>query len=187
MNEQYKEQIANLQKKIFEYENSTKESDNLKEKNLKEISEIKMCFEGNKLENKTNDEIKSEDDMEEEEEEISEDENNNIDEFLEKMKKLNHKRKHDNENMKAFRKENRKMINKFLDTLDENDELKEKMKKIEELMIKKDNELYFNLKKYFKSILPGFKITNNNKNSIISIMKLMQFSMDEINSFLSFK
>ena len=65
-------------------------------------------FEGNKLENKTNDEIKWEDDMEEEEEEISEDENNNINEFLEKMKKLNHKRKKDNENMKAFRKENRK-------------------------------------------------------------------------------
>ena len=107
-NEKYREQIANLKKKIFEYENLTKEFNNLNEKNLKEISEIKMMFEGNKLENKTNDEIKWEDDMEEEEEEISEDENNNINEFLEKMKKLNHKRKKDNENLKAFRKENRK-------------------------------------------------------------------------------
>ena len=188
MNEQYKEQIANLQKKIFEYETSTKESDNLNEKNLKEISEIKICFEGNKLENKTNDGIKSEDDdMEEEEEEISEDENKNIDEFLEKMKKLNHKRKNDNENMKAFRKENRKMINKFLDTLDENDELKEKMKKIEELMIKKDNELYSNLKKYFSNILQDLKITNKNRNIIISFMKLMQYSTNEINSLFSFK
>ena len=77
------------------------------------------------------------------------------------------------------------MINKFIDTLDENDELKEKLGKIEELVIKKDNELYFNLKKYFINILPDFKITNNNRSIIISFMKLMQFSTDEINSKFS--
>ncbi len=36
-------------------------------------------------------------------------------------------------------------------------------------MVKNDNGLYFNLKKYFKYMLPGSKKTNNNRNSIIEI------------------
>ena len=87
--------------------------------------------------------------------------------------------------MKLYRKENRKLIAKLEDALDEKDELNEKMKKIEELITNKQNELYNNLKKYFGKIISDIHLTNNNKNNIIFLMKLMQYSDQEIKSAFS--
>ena len=103
------------------------------------------------------------------------------------MKKLNKKRKDDNEEMKMYRKENRKMLNRLEKALDEIDEFEQKMINIEEGITKKINEIYISLKKYFNSIISDINISNNNKNKVIYFMKLIQFSDDEINSIISSK
>ena len=59
------------------------------------------------------------------------------------------------------------------------------MHKIEELIAKKENELYSSLKKNFTNILSFLNITNNNKDFVIYFMRLMQFSDEEINSLIS--
>ena len=124
------------------------------------------------------------DDEEESEEDEEYDDNENEDEFLEKMKKLNKKRKDDNEEMKIYRKENRKMLIRLEDALDEIDELKQKIIKIEEVVTKKINDTYTSLKNYFNSIISDINISNNNKEKVISFMKFIQFSDDEINSII---
>ena len=192
MNDQFKEQITSLQKKIFELENEPKENDtktNFDINELKQISEITIFYEMKKTETnvmrkKSKNENKDDEEENEEDEDFY-DEDENIDEFIEKMKKLNHKKKDDNEEMNVYRKENRKMLARFEDALDENDELKDKMIKIEQLVTKKQNELFSSLKTYFKNMLSDFNITNNNKEKIISFMKLIQFSDEEMNYIIS--
>ena len=61
------------------------------------------------------------------------------------------------------------------------------MQKIEELVINQQNELYSSLKKYFSRLLNDFSISNKNEENIKKLMKLMQFSDDEINSIISSK
>ena len=122
--------------------------------------------------------------MEESNEEESDDfydyEEEDPDEFLKKMKKINKKFKLDNEELKSYKKENRKMISKFEDTLDEVDELKEKMISIEKLVSEKQELLYNSLKKYFNMILVDINLTKENRENIIYFMKLMQFSDNDI-------
>ena len=103
------------------------------------------------------------------------------------MIKLNKKRKDDHEEMKTDLRENRKLMARFEDALDEIDELKQKMNKIEETIAKKLNEIYSSLKKYFISFITDVSISNNNKENIICFLKLMQFSDDEINSIINRK
>ena len=206
MNEQFKEEITSLHKKIFELENSNKNYQNISINKNSEIALIsnithnfdmkKLCitpeikvfynekkcdtnFMRRKSKNETN-----KDDEEESEEDEEYDDNENEDEFLEKMKKLNKKRKDDNEEMKMYRKENRKMLIRLEDALDEIDELNQKMIKIEEVIPQKINEIYTILKKYFNSIISDINISNNNIEKVISFMKLIQFSDDEINSII---
>ena len=126
---------------------------------------------------------------EEESEDFYDYENEANEDFIKKMKNLNKKNKADNEEMKSYRKENRKMLYKLEDTLDEVDELKEKMVKIEKVISEKQGQLYTSLKKYFSKILidfgPGFNLNNDNSENFIYLMKLMQFSDEEIKSILS--
>ena len=89
--------------------------------------------------------------------------------------------------MKIYRKENRKLIIRYEDALDKIEELKEKMVKIEEVVTKKDNELYSSLKKYFNIILSDFNITNKNEKNIMCFMNLIQFFDDGIIFIISFK
>ena len=206
MNEQFKEEITSLHKKIFELENSNKNYQNIsinKNSEIALISNITHNFDMKKL--RITPEIKvfynekkcdtnimrkksknetNKDDEEESEEDEEYDDNENEDEFLEKMKKLNKKRKDDNEEMKMYRKENRKMLIRLEKALDEIDEFEQKMINIEEGITKKINDTYTSLKKYFNSIISDINISNNNKEKLISFMKLIQFSDDEINSII---
>ena len=124
---------------------------------------------------------------EEESEDFYDYENEANDEFINKLKKMNKKNKSDSDEMKLYRKENRKMIYKLEDTLDEVDELKEKMVKIEKLVAEKQGQLYNSLKKYFGRILVDFNINlnNDNRENFIYFMKLIQYSDEEIKNIIS--
>ena len=136
-----------------------------------------------KISKKISNEIK--DDEEEDSEDYYDDETD--EEFNEKMKKINQKNPNDNEEMKLYKKENRKMLYRLEDALDENDELKQKMIKIEEIVTKKQNELYNSLKINFETLFGDFNLTNKNKDSLNYFLKLMNFSQEEINNLLSRK
>ena len=136
-----------------------------------------------KTEKKTSGEIKEieEDDSEE----YYDDETD--EEFNEKMKKLNEKNPNDSEQMKLYKKENRKMLYRLEDALAENDELQKKLIKIEEIVVKKQNELYSQLKKGFEILINDFNFTNKNRDKFNSFLKLMNFSDEEINNFIAKK
>ena len=188
MNDQYKEEMAILQKKIFELENTPNENDNKKTNFdinvLKKISEIQIFYEDKKtagpMRKKSRNENKDDEEENEEDEDFNDDDENE-EEFLEKIKKLNHKKKGDNKEMIAYRKENRKLLARYEYSLDEIDELKEKMKKIEELISQSQN----NLKIQFQNILSFVTISNKGKGNVIQFMKSMQFSDEEINYLIS--
>ena len=214
INDSYKEQINNLQIRLSSLENSISlKQKNIsinkisnfnfipKEKplpniNLTEKNEISLTFipsiiipkKKSKNISNINDNISIEESIEEEESEDFYDyENEDNSEFIKRLKKINKKNKSDNDEMKLFRKENRKLIYKLEDTLDEVDELKEKMDKIEKLVAEKQGQLYNSLKKYFSRILIDFNITlnNENKENFIYFMKLIQFSDEEIKNIIS--
>ena len=103
------------------------------------------------------------------------------------MKKLNEKNPNDNEQMKLYKKENRKMLYRLEDALAENDELQKKLIKIEEIVVKKQNELYSQLKKGFEILISDFNFTNKNRDILISFLKLMNFSDEEINNLIAKK
>ena len=141
----------------------------------------------NKLaEEKSKNEKKDDEEENEEDEDFYEDDENE-EEFLEKMKNLNKKRKDDDSEMELYRKENRKMLARLEDALDDKDELTQKMKQIEELVAKQQNELYSSLKKYFSRILSDLNISNKNEENIKKFMKVMLFSEEDINSVISSK
>ena len=103
------------------------------------------------------------------------------------MKKLNEKNPNDSEQMKFYKKENRKMLYRLEDALAENDELQKKLIKIEEIVVKKQNELYSQLKKGFEILINDFNFTNKNRDIFISFLKLMNFSDEEINNLIAKK
>ena len=124
-------------------------------------------------------------DAEDDSEEYYDDETD--EEFNEKMKKLNQKNPNDTEEMKLYKKENRKMLYRLEDALDQINELKQKMIKIEQIVNQKQNELYNSLKNYFKILIDDFNITNKNRESLNEFLKLVNYSDDEINNLLSKK
>ena len=136
-----------------------------------------------KTEKKISGEIK---DVEEDDsEEYYDDETD--EEFNEKMKKLNEKNPNDSEQMKLYKKENRKMLYRLEDALAENEELQKKLIKIEEIVVKKQNELYSQLKKGFEILINDFNFTNKNRDILNSFLKLMNFSDEEINNLIAKK
>ena len=137
-----------------------------------------------KTEKKTSGEIK---DVEEDDSEEYYDDDETDEEFNEKMKKLNEKNPNDSEQMKFYKKENRKMLYRLEDALAENDELQKKLIKIEEIVVKKQNELYSELKKGFEILINDFNLTNKNRDILNSFLKLMNFSDEEINNLISKK
>ena len=128
-------------------------------------------------------------DIKEAEEEESEDyyDDETDDEFNEKMKNINKKNPNDTEEMKLYKKENRKLLYRFEDALAEIEELKQKMIIIEEVVAKKQNELYNSLKNKFETLICDFNLSNKNKDSLYTFLKLMSYSEDEINNLLSRK
>jgi hypothetical protein len=127
--------------------------------------------------------------IKEAEEEESEDyyDDETDEEFNEKMKNINKKNPNDTEEMKLYKKENRKLLYRFEDALAEIEELKQKMIIIEEVVAKKQNELYNSLKNKFETLICDFNLSNKNKDSLCSFLKLMSYSEDEINNLLSHK
>ena len=136
---------------------------------------------GTPIAKKTN----NKDEEEEESEDYIDDETD--EEFNEKMKKINQKNPKDNEEMKLYKKENRKMLYRLEDALEDNNELKQKMITIEKIVTKKQNELYKSLKGTFETLVGDFNLTNKNKDSLNYFLKLMNYSQDEINKLLSKK
>ena len=237
MNDEYKVQINELQRKLFQMENSDLNNDdindnnnennsnininknntsfsinhstniniissnnNQKFKNLFMKSTISLFFEqvykprstprssrgtpmAKKLIKKVSNEIKE--DEEEESEDYYDDETD--EEFNEKMKKLNKKNPKDSEEMKHYKKENRKMLYRLEDALDEIEELKQKMIKIEEIVTKKQNELYNSLKKNFENLIVDFNLSNKNRDALCLFLKIMNYTEDEINNLLTRK
>ena len=116
-----------------------------------------------------------------------EDDEDTDEEFIIKLKKLNEYKINDNYEMKINKKENRKLLNRYEDSLDENNELKKKMILIEEIVINKQNELYNNLKKGFKDLLIFLNINNKSKGKIIYFLNLIQFSEQEIKMIIGKK
>ena len=103
-------------------------------------------------------------DVEEDDSEEYYDDDETDEEFNEKMKKLNEKNPNDSEQMKFYKKENRKMLYRLEDALAENNELQKKLIKIEEIVVKKQNELYSELKKGFEILINDFNLTNKRSN-----------------------
>ena len=123
---------------------------------------------------------------EEDEDEEEEDEETDED-FIVKMKKINEYTINDKYEMKVYKKENRKMIHRYEDTLEQNNELKKKMIIIEEIVVNKQNELYNNLKKGFKALLCYLTINNKSKDKVIYFLNLIQFSEQEIKIIMNTK
>ena len=109
-----------------------------------------------------------------------EDDEDTDEEFIIKLKNINENKISDNKEIKIYKKENRKLIHRYEDALDENDELKKKMILIEEIVINKQNELYNNLKKGLKDLLIFLSINNKSKPKIIYFLNLIQFTEQEI-------
>ena len=203
-NEEFRNEIVNLQKKLIQTEkscanggevpvsnknqinyNSTKEEkrNDLKNKfvNLEKKLNIILFIEGN-MKWFYNEDEEGIEDEDEEEEDYEADE-----EFITKIKKINKYRANDNYEMKIYKRENKKMIHRYEFTLDENNELKKKMIKIEEIVINKQNELYNNLKKGFTALLNYLVINNKSKDKVIYFLNLIQFSEQEIKIIISKK
>jgi CRISPR/Cas system-associated endonuclease Cas3-HD len=106
----------------------------------------------------------------------------NVGTRVSKLREIN-----DNYEMKINKKENRKLLNRYEDSLDENNELKKKMILIEEIVINKQNELYNNLKKGFKDLLIFLNINNKSRGKIIYFLNLIQFSEQEIKMIIGKK
>ena len=195
MNEQLRNEISILQKKLIQAESARENGGELPVRNKKVVENgDKKIF--NNLEQKSNiilfiEGIKlfiDEDGIEDEEEEGDDEEND--EDFLIKMKKINKYRINDNYEMKIYKKENKKLIRRYEDVLyvlDENDELKKKMITIEKIVINKQNELYNNLQKGFKSLLSYLTINNKSKDKVILFLNLIQFSEQEIKIILNTK
>ena len=155
----------------FKINNNEKEK--IRFKNLLKINEISLDFKSNLI-------IFS--DKEEKDNNFSdeEDDEDTDEEFIIKLKNINENKIDDNKEIKIYKKENRKLIHRYEDALDENHELKKKMILIEEIVINKQNELYNNLKKGFKDLLIFLNINNKSKGKIIYFLNLIQFSEQEI-------
>ena len=201
MNEQLSKEMSILQKKLENMESTCANGVNGAEipikngvneekgeaygkkfKNLeKKLNIILFIESNNKWEYNEND--NGVDDYEDEEEEDEETD----EEFIIKMKKINKLNANDKYEMKIYKKENRRMLIRYEDALDENNELKKKMIKIEEIVINKQNELYNNLKKGFKALLNFLNINNKSKDKIIYFLNLIQFSQQEIKIMIDSK
>ena len=155
----------------FKINNNEKEK--IRFKNLLKINEISLDFKSNLI-------IFS--DKEEKDNNFSdeEDDEDTDEEFIIKLKNINENKIDDNKEIKIYKKENRKLIHRYEDALDENHELKKKMILIEEIVINKQNELYNNLKKGFRDLLIFLNINNKSKGKIIYFLNLIQFSEQEI-------
>ena len=201
MNEQLSKEMSILQKKMENMESTYANGGNGAEipikngvndekgeicekkfKNLEKKLNIILFIESN---NKWeyNENYNGVDDYEDEEEEDEETD----EEFIIKMKKINKFNVNDKYEMKIYKKENRRMLIRYEDALDENNELKKKMIKIEEIVINKQNELYNNLKKGFKALLNYLNINNKSKDKIIYFLNLIQFSQQEIKIMIDSK
>ena len=155
----------------FKINNNKKEK--IRFKNLLKINEISLDFKSN---------LTIFSDKEEKDNNFSdeEDDEDTDEEFIIKLKNINENKIDDNKEIKIYKKENRKLIHRYEDALDENHELKKKMILIEEIVINKQNELYNNLKKGFKDLLIFLNINNKSKGKIIYFLNLIQFSEQEI-------
>ena len=185
-NEQFSNEIAILQKKLKQIENTYVNGGDLpkikkKFENLEKKLNIILFIEGNMKW------FNDEDGIEDEDEDEEEDDDETDEEFIEKIKKINKYRINDNYEMKIYKKENKKMIHRYEFTLDENNELKKKMITIEEIVINKQNELYNNLKKGFNALLNYLTINNKSKDKVIYFLNLIQFSEQEIKIIINAK
>ena len=157
----------------IQLKNNNEKNEKIIFKNIIKIREISLDFKSNLIltieKREENDNFSDEEDDEDTDEE-----------FIIKIKKLNETKINDNYQMKSYKKENRKLIHRYEDALDENHELKKKMILIEEIVINKQNELYNNLKKGFKDLLLFLSINNKSKGKIIYFLNLIQFSEQEI-------
>ena len=199
-NEQLKNEIALLQKKLIQNESirenggefpvrnrkSMEKGDKKDEKifkNLEKKSDIILYIEGIKLFN-------DEEGVDNKDEEEDDDDEENDEDFLLKIKKINKYRNNDSYEMKIYKKENKKLIRRYEDVLyalDENDELKKKMILIEKIVVNKQNELYYNLQRGFKSLLSFLTINNKSKDKVISFLSLIQFTEQEIKIIINTK
>ena len=194
MNEQLKNEINTLQKKLLQgecvpqnggeimynnknnFEKDGKNNEIKKFKNLEKKLNIILLIEAERKW------LFDEEDEDEEEEDEETDED-----FIVKMKKINEYTINDKYEMKVYKKENRKMIHRYEDTLEQNNELKKKMIIIEEIVVNKQNELYNNLKKGFKALLCYLTINNKSKDKVIYFLNLIQFSEQEIKIIMNTK
>ena len=213
MTNQYKEEITALQNKLIILEKTclnNKNNNNFNKNtfnnnsqkhiidftiinnNLKNIIKFKNLIIKKITELTINEKDKNnDDDLEYEDEEyddFDDDDDEDVDEeYINRMKKLNKNKKGDKDDVKLLKKENRKMILRLEDAVEESNELKKKMIIIEGVVVNKENELYNSLKKSFIVIFPDFNLNNKNKENLIYFLKLLQYSENEINQFIKNK
>ena len=199
INEQFRNEINILQKKLSQMESTYANGGEIsykKEKNNSEMIEKKSEIKFKNLEKKLNiilfiepnrKWLYDEDGVEDYEDEEEEEDEETDEEFILKMKKINRYRINDNYEIKVYKKENRKMMHRYEDTLEDNNELKKRMIEIEAVVIKKQNELYNNLKKGFKALLKYLTINSKSKDNVIYFLNLIQFSEQEINIIMNIK
>ena len=157
----------------IQLKNNNEKNEKIIFKNIIKIREISLDFKSNLIltieKREENDNFSDEEDDEDTDEE-----------FIIKLKSINEYKISDNKETKLYKKENRKLIHRYEDALDENHELKKKMILIEEIVINKQNELYNNLKKGFKDLMIFININNKSKAKIIYFLNLIQFTEQEI-------
>ena len=157
----------------IQLKNNNEKNEKIIFKNFIKIREISLDFKSNLIltieKREENDNFSDEEDDEDTDEE-----------FIIKLKSINENKISDNKETKLYKKENRKLIHRYEDALDENHELKKKMILIEEIVINKQNELYNNLKKGFKDLIIFININNKSKAKIIYFLNLIQFTEQEI-------
>ena len=175
----------NLEKSKDKYENggeiwikNNEKDEKIFLKNIQIIKEIVLNIKSNIsiINNKEEKDFSDEDDDEDTDEE-----------FIIKLKNINEYKINDSKEIKIYKKENKKLIHRYEDALDDNHELKKKMILIEEIVINKQNELYNNLKKGFKDLLIFLTINNKSKGKILYFLNLIQFSEQEIKLILGKK
>ena len=157
----------------IQLKNNNEKNEKIIFNNIIKIREISLDFKSNLIltieKREENDNFSDEEDDEDTDEE-----------FIIKLKSINENKISDNKETKLYKKENRKLIHRYEDALDENHELKKKMILIEEIVINKQNELYNNLKKGFKDLMIFININNKSKAKIIYFLNLIQFTEQEI-------
>ena len=157
----------------IQFKNNNDKNEKISFKNIMKIREISLDIKSNLIltveKGEDNNNFSDEEDDEDTDEE-----------FIIKLKNINDIKIGDNKEIKIYKKENRKLIHRYEDALDENHELKKKMILIEEIVINKQNELYNNLKKGFKDLLIFININNKSKTKIIYFLNLIQFTEQEI-------